>query len=161
MEGQGRAIPPQWARNTVDVSEKQLSTFPLSLRQWINPFFTWRRMCPVSVGENPGEAQKHQAHKHNTSIGKLAWIALECCNVGCTLQGWFLAKTTDPSFWKVRPLSPKIGFCLLFPWNVEFLFICLFAFVFHGIMGKESGQFTLHSSARQRLLPTVLSARDA
>lgn len=64
-------------------------------------------MRPVSTGGNPGIVQKCQACKHNTGIGKSAWIASEHCNVGCKLQGWLLTKTTDPSLWNVRPLSPK------------------------------------------------------
>lgn len=79
-------------------------------------------MCPVSTGGNPGIVQKCQACKDNTSIGKLAWIALEHCNVGCKLQGWLLTKTTDPSLWNVRPLSPKIGFYLLFPYVIHGIF---------------------------------------
>lgn len=33
-------------------------------RQWVTPFFAWRRMCTVSTGGSPGIAQKCQARKH-------------------------------------------------------------------------------------------------
>lgn len=132
------------------VSQKQLSVLPPSLRWGVTPFLAWWRMCPVSSGGNPGIVQKCQACKHNTSIGKLTWKASECCNVGCKLQGWLLTKTTDPSLWNVRPLSPKIGFCLFFfsmrdTWKFFF-----FSFVSYSIIGKKSGQLTQRSSARTK-----------
>lgn len=125
---QSRAVPP-WAWKMEKywgfASQKQLSAFPPSLKQWVTLSLAWWRMCLVSTGGNSGIVQECQAFRHNTVIGKSAWITLERCNVGCKLWGWLLTQTTDPSLWNVRPLSPKIVFCLLFPCMIHGIFSLL------------------------------------
>lgn len=118
-------VPERW-RNIVGLHLKSnYLHLPPSLKRWITLFLAWWRMCLVSTGGNSGKAWECQACRHNTGIGKSAWIALERGNVGCKWQGSLLTQTTDPSLWNVRPLSPKIVFCLLSPCMIHGIFSLL------------------------------------